>query len=59
MPTDPSSWLVLFLSIGITFFVSRALSAGWRQRRRDRAEKDARAGESRQARRARERRGKH
>ncbi|MEJ6022072.1 hypothetical protein [Ramlibacter sp. PS4R-6] len=57
MPTDPLSWLVLLVSVGVTFAVSRWLSSRWRARRRDRQEKDARAGETRQVRRARERRG--
>lgn len=57
MPTDPLSLLVLLVTVGITFFISRQLSSRWRNRRRDRAEKESRSGESRQARRARERRG--
>jgi hypothetical protein len=57
MPADPISWLVLLASVGLTFFVSRKLSARWRSRRRERDDKQARAGESRQVRRARERRG--
>jgi hypothetical protein len=55
MPTDPLGLLVLFASVGVTFFVSRRLSSGWRKRRQERAEAEVRAGESRQARRARER----
>jgi hypothetical protein len=58
MPTDPVSLLVLLLSVGAAFLISRRLSSRWRHRRRERAEKEARSGESRQARRARARREK-
>jgi hypothetical protein len=55
---DPFSLLVLLLSVGVAFFVSRWVASRWRARDRDRAETAEREGESRQVRRARERRGK-
>ena len=62
MPNDPGSWLLILASFAGTFFLSRKLGAGLRARRREKAQAaaDARAreGETRQARRARERRGR-
>lgn len=57
MSADPINLLILLVTVVCTFFISRRLSTRWRQRRRDRAEEEKRAGESRQVRRARERRG--
>jgi type II secretory pathway pseudopilin PulG len=58
MPFDPVNVVVLLVSVGAAFFVSRWLASRRRQRDREREEKTARAGESRQARRARERRAR-
>jgi hypothetical protein len=58
MPTDFASTLVLVFSCVLTFVAARILSRKWRARRRDREEAKRRAAESRQVRRARERRGK-
>jgi hypothetical protein len=58
MPTDIASILLLVITSVITFTVARLLSRRFRQRRREREEAQKRAGESRQVRRARERRGK-
>lgn len=55
MPTDPGSLLFILLGFALTFLVARVLGAGWRKRRREREDAQARAGESRQVRRARER----
>lgn len=56
MPTDALSLFLLLGSSALTFLVARRLSARWRERRRRRSEEAARAAESRQVRRARERR---
>ena len=56
--TDPVNVVVLLLSVGAAFFVSRLIASRWRDRRRDETQKAARDAESRQVRRARERRGK-
>lgn len=56
MPTDPLSLFLLLGSSVLTFLIARRLSARWRERRRKRDQEAARAGESRQVRRARERR---
>jgi flagellar biosynthesis/type III secretory pathway M-ring protein FliF/YscJ len=58
MPSDFATTLLVLLSFALTFIVSRMLSRKWRERRRQREEAARRAGESRQVRRARERRGK-
>jgi hypothetical protein len=58
MPTDFTSILLLVLTSAVTFTVARLLSRRFRARRRERDEAARRAGESRQVRRARERRGK-
>ena len=62
MPNDPGSWLLILGSFAVTFFLSRKFGAGFRAKRREKAraaaDAAAREGESRQARRARERRGK-
>ena len=55
---EPISLLVLLASVGVAFFVSRWLATRWRERDRKQSEKTERAGETRQVRRARERRGK-
>ncbi|AMO24672.1 hypothetical protein GCM10027034_09990 [Ramlibacter solisilvae] len=56
MSIDPSSLLFILLGFALTFFAGRILGKRWRDRRRERAEQAAREGESRQVRRARERR---
>lgn len=56
MPTDFASVLLLVVSSAITFTVARILSRNWRRKRREKEEAARRAGESRQVRRARERR---
>ncbi|MCC2635495.1 hypothetical protein [Ramlibacter sp.] len=58
MPTDFASMLLLVVTSAITFTVARLLSRNWRKKRREREEAAKRANESRQVRRARERRGK-
>lgn len=55
MLTDPGSLLFILAGFALTFFVARMLGAGWRKRRRGREDAQAREGESRQVRRARER----
>ena len=55
---DFGSILVMTLSFGATFVAARLLSRRFRQRRRERDEAARRAGESRQVRRARERKGR-
>lgn len=58
MPTDFASTLVLVFSCALTFVAARLLSRKWRARRRQKEEAQRRANESRQVRRARERRAK-
>jgi len=62
MQADSASILLLVVTSAVTFTVARLLSRGWRERRRQRQrekeEAARRAGESRQVRRARERRQK-
>jgi positive regulator of sigma E activity len=58
MPSDFTSILLLVLTSAVTFTVARLLSRRFRQKRRDRELAARRAGESRQVRRARERRQK-
>lgn len=57
MTMDPANLLVLALSVGLAFLLSR-LAVRWRARRQKRSGQAARGDESRQVRRARERRGK-
>ena len=56
MPTDFLSLLILFCTCAVTFTLARVLGRKWREKRRDKEEAQRRAGESRQVRRARERR---
>jgi hypothetical protein len=56
LPSDFAGVLVLVLTCAATFLLSRLLSRRWRERRRRRDEAQRLAGESRQVRRARERR---
>jgi hypothetical protein len=56
MPSDPGSLLLVLFSFVVTFVAARILGRRWRARRREDAVKAARANESRQVRRARERR---
>ncbi|MDB5898164.1 MAG: hypothetical protein JWP41_1766 [Ramlibacter sp.] len=58
MPTDFASVFLLFLASAVTFTVARLLSRRFRARRKQKEETQRRAGESRQVRRARARRGK-
>lgn len=58
MPTDFASILLLVVTSAITFTVARLLSRNWRRKRREKEEAARREGESRQVRRARERRAK-
>jgi uncharacterized membrane protein YdjX (TVP38/TMEM64 family) len=58
MPTDFASILLLVVTSAITFTIARILSRNWRRKRREKEEAARREGESRQVRRARERRGK-
>jgi hypothetical protein len=57
MSSDFLGALVLILTCAVTFATSRLLSRKWRAKRRERQQTVQRAGESRQVRRARERRG--
>jgi len=57
MPSDFATTLLILLSFIVTFTVARLLSRGFRKRRQQREEAARRVGESRQVRRARERRG--
>jgi hypothetical protein len=56
IPSDVGSIVLLLLSSGVTFFIARRLGNRWRADRRRRQEESARAGETRQVRRARQRR---
>jgi hypothetical protein len=58
MPTDFATFLLFALSSAGTFIVARVLSRNFRRKRREREEARRREGESRQVRRARERRAK-
>ncbi len=58
MPTDLASILLLVVTSAITFTAARLLPRNWRRKRREREEAQRRAGESRQVRRARERRAR-
>jgi len=57
MPSDFASILLLVVTSAVTFTIARLLSRNWRRRRREKEEQARRANESRQVRRARERRG--
>lgn len=58
MPTDFASTFLLVFSCALTFIVARIVSRKWREKRRRKEEAERRAGESRQVRRARERRAR-
>jgi flagellar biosynthesis/type III secretory pathway M-ring protein FliF/YscJ len=62
MPTDFGATLLIVFSFALTFFVARLLSRNFRAKRKAKEEArrdtERRATESRQVRRARERRGK-
>lgn len=58
MPTDFASMLLLVVTSAITFTIARILSRNWRRKRREKEEAARRATETRQVRRARERRAK-
>ena len=58
MPFDLTSALVLVVTCALTFLVARIVSRNSREKRRQKDDAQRRAGESRQVRRARERRGK-
>jgi hypothetical protein len=53
--TQAGGLLFVLLGFALTFIVARTFSRIWRDRRRSLAERAARAGETRQVRRARER----
>jgi len=55
MSADFTSTFLVLLSFVVTFALARVLGRNWRQKRADRALQEARAKESRQVRRARER----
>jgi hypothetical protein len=55
MLTNIGGVLLLLVCFGVTFVAARFLGAQWRARKRHKAQLAARAGESRQVRRARER----
>jgi hypothetical protein len=57
MPSDVGSLLVLLLSFAVTFTVARLLGKRYRAKRRQKEEARSRANETRQVRRARERKG--
>lgn len=58
MPTDFGTTFLILLSFAVTFLVARLLSRNFRAKRKTKEEAARRANESRQVRRARERRGK-
>ena len=58
MPSDFASILLLVVTSAVTFTIARLLSRNWRRRRREKEEQARRPNESRQVRRARERRGR-
>lgn len=58
MPTDVGSWVLVGLSFAATFVLARTLGTRWRRNRASKAQEAARRGESRQVRRARERRSR-
>jgi uncharacterized membrane protein YdjX (TVP38/TMEM64 family) len=58
MLADLTGTLVLVFTCAIAFLVARLLSRKWRDSRRQKEEAQSRATESRQVRRARERRAK-
>jgi flagellar biosynthesis/type III secretory pathway M-ring protein FliF/YscJ len=58
MPADFTSTLVLVFTCALTFIAARVLSRKWRAKRREKEEAQKRAAETRQVRRARERRAK-
>jgi hypothetical protein len=58
MSTDLAGVLLLLLTCAVTFTVARLLSRRFRARRKQKEEVRRRAGETRQVRRARERRAK-
>jgi uncharacterized membrane protein YdjX (TVP38/TMEM64 family) len=58
MPTEFTALLVIFATAAVAFAAARLLSRRWRTKRRDREQGARRAAESRQVRRARERRGR-
>lgn len=58
MPTGPTGWIVMLLSFALTFIVARTLGNKLRSDRKRKAEEKARAAETRQMRRARERRAR-
>lgn len=58
MPSDFTSILLLVLTSAVTFTIARILSRNWRKKRQEKELAARRANETRQVRRARERRGK-
>lgn len=58
MPFESGGLVLLLLGFAVAFIAGRLLGNKWRARRKEREVQAARAGESRQVRRARERQGK-
>jgi hypothetical protein len=58
MSPDIANVLVLLVSVGLAFLASRWIASRWKARRRAQTQQVGREGETRQVRRARERRGK-
>lgn len=58
MGSDFATTFFILLSFAVTFTVARLLSRNFRKKKREKEEAARRANESRQVRRARERRGK-
>jgi uncharacterized protein (DUF2062 family) len=58
MPTGTAGVIVMLLSFALTFIVARTVAKWFWRRRAQQSEEKARAAESRQVRRARERKGR-
>jgi len=58
MPFDFASTFVLVFTCAVTFIVARLLSRKWREKKQQKEQAERRASESRQVRRARERRAR-
>ena len=58
MPEGPVGWAAMLLSFVVTFIVARTIAKWFRRKRASEAQARAREAESRQVRRARERKGR-
>ena len=58
MPEGPVGWIAMLFSFAVTFIVARTIAKWFRRKRAQEAQAKAREGESRQVRRARERKGR-